>query len=65
MEKLRPHRMGRYWAGEEAEGVGRGTPPTLLTQGVGNTSLHAGRADVADAVLVLWLDQHSHFDVPQ
>lgn len=65
MEKLRPHRMGRYWAGEEAGGVGRGTPPTLLTQRVGNPSLHAGRADVADAVLVLWLDQHSHLDVPQ
>lgn len=65
MEKLRPPKAGRSWAGEEAGGVDRGTPPTLLTQGVGNASLHTGRTDVADAVLVLWLDQHSHLDVPK
>ena len=52
-------------AGKEAGRVARGTPPSLLTQGVGNASLHAGRTDMADAVLVLWLDQHSHLDVPQ
>jgi hypothetical protein len=36
----------------------------LLTQGVGDTSLHTGRTDVADAILMFWLDQHSHLDVP-
>lgn len=57
----------RPWtlAGKEAGGVARGTPPSLLTQGIGNAGLHAGRTDVADAVLVLWLDQHGHLDVPQ
>lgn len=43
----------------------RETLPTLLTQGVGNASLHAGRTDVADSVLVLWLDQNGYLDVPQ
>lgn len=43
----------------------RETLPTRLTQGVGDASLHAGRTDVADSVLVLWLDQHSYLDVPQ
>lgn len=45
--------------------MAEGTLPTLLTQGVGDASLHAGCTDVADAVLMFWLDQHCHFDVPQ
>lgn len=40
-------------------------PPALLTQGVGDAGLHTGRADMADAVLMLWLDQNCHLDVPQ
>lgn len=40
-------------------------PPALLTQGVGDASLHTGGTDMADAVLMLWLDQHCHLDVPQ
>lgn len=57
----------RPWtlAGKEAGGMDRGTPPSFLTQGVGNAGLHTGCTDVADAVLMLWLDQHSHLDVPQ
>lgn len=65
MEKLRPLKTGRPWTREEAGGMDRGKPPTPLTQGVGNASLHTGCTDVADAVLMLWLDQHSHLDVPQ
>lgn len=40
-------------------------PCCAPTQGVGDPCLDAGGADVADAVLVLWLHQHHHLDVPQ
>lgn len=50
---------------EKKQEAWKGTLPALLTQSVGNASLHARRTDMADAVLVLWLDQHSHLDVPQ
>lgn len=51
------------WRGSRR--CGQRDPGHPLTQGVGDAGLHAGRTDMADSVLMLWLDQHGYLDVPQ
>lgn len=57
------HRRAVPWGLSRRSCLGRPCP--WLTQRVCDARLHVGCADVADAVLVLWLGQDNDPDVPE